>query len=96
MNFPDEFHRILWWLLIATRGGPTRTMILEILKDNPENLNKIAETLKINYRTVQHHIKILMDNAVVQKEGNGYGSVYFLSDYYQKNYQSIMEHLKNK
>ena len=96
MDFPDEYHRILWWLLVATRGGQNRAMIMEILRDNPENINKIAEALKSNYRTAQHHIKVLLDNRIVRKEGDGYGCIYFLSDYYQKNYHMVREIIEGK
>jgi predicted transcriptional regulator len=96
MNFPDEYHRVLWWLLVATRGGDTRTRIIEHIHNDPGNINQISLELGTNYRTVEHHIKVLLDNGVIRKEGHGYGCIYFLSDYFQKNYDVIMDMIKNK
>ncbi|MEM0140325.1 MAG: winged helix-turn-helix domain-containing protein [Ferroplasma sp.] len=99
MDFPDEPQRILWWLLVATRGGNTRIHILNILKENPENLNKIATSAGINYRTAEHHIKVLLDNGIIKKEGKGYGCIYFIADYYCRHFdliEKIIESSKTK
>lgn len=96
MNFPDEYHRILWWLLVATRGGNTRARIIERIHSQPGNINQISLDLRTNYRTVEHHIKVLLDNGIIRKEGQGYGCIYFLSDYYQKNYDVIIQTINDR
>ena len=96
MDFPDEYHRILWWLLMATRGGNTRVKIIEYIHKEPGNINQISLDLGANYRTVEHHIKVLLDNGIIRREGHGYGSIYFLSDYYQKNYEIIIKMIGSK
>ena len=53
---------LLWYLIAGTRGGETRGKILMLIKNNPANANKIAELLKLDYKTVRHHLAILEKN----------------------------------
>lgn len=78
-KFKTEFQRLIWWLLVATRGGSMRVKILSAIKESPANANRISEKLNVNYRTVDHHLKILAENNIVICEGSGYGKVYYLS-----------------
>jgi len=68
------------YLLTATRGGPMRQRIVMAIKKKPMNAHQLAQTLKIDYKTVLHHARILVDNNVfsVLKKGE-YGAVYFLT-----------------
>jgi len=95
MDFSNEYKKLIWWLLIATRGGENRFNIISLLKEKPMNINQLSEKLSLNYRTIKHHIKILIDNKIIIKEGEGYGSVYFLAPYYVKNYNIIEEIINN-
>ncbi len=71
-----DLRRILWYLLGGTRGGPTRIRILRLLRDRPYNTNQIAEELDLDYKTVQHHLKVLRENRVLSKSGDQYGAVF--------------------
>ncbi len=95
MDFSDEYKKLIWWLLIATRGGKNRCQIIKLLKEKPMNINQLSEKLNLNYRTIRHHIKILFDNRILIKKGDGYGSIYFLAPYYVKNYKIIEDVLNN-
>ncbi len=88
--------RLIWYILGATRGGPMRLSILKILKENPSNAHKISEILSVNYRTVEHHVKVLLENGLIVQEGNGYGKVYFLSPRIEDEFDLIEEFLKRK
>ncbi len=97
--FEGEHRRLAWWLLVATKGGPMRMKIITQLSRNPSNLNRISNDLGINYRTAEHHAKILMDNGMIISKGDGYGKTYFISPYFEKNYhiiEEIEEKLKRK
>ena len=53
---------ILGWLIAGTRGGVTRARIITALKDSPSNANQLSTLLKLDYRTVRHHLDILLNN----------------------------------
>lgn len=71
--------RVLWHLLGGTRGGPTRIRILALLRDRPQNTNQVSVMLGIDYKTAEHHLKVLRENRLVVPSGEGYGTVFLLS-----------------
>ena len=77
---------LLWYLVAGTKGGETRGRIIELLNTNPCNANKIAEMLKLDYKTVRHHLQVLEKNNVITAVNKGnYGAVYFLSEIMKPN-----------
>jgi DNA-binding transcriptional ArsR family regulator len=86
------FRRLLFYLLAGTRGALNRLLILRYLKENPVNANKLATDLKLDYKTVQHHIKILEQNGlIVASQKGSYGAVYFISPYMEAEYAILEE-----
>ena len=72
---------LLWYLIAGTKGGETRGKIIELLRKKPSNANKIAEILKLDYKTVRHHLEVLERNNIIVAINKGnYGAVYFLSE----------------
>ena len=72
--------RLLWYLLGGTRGGANRVEILKALLDRPLNANQLAESLKVDYKTIQHHIRVLEENGLVTPSEKGaYGAVILLT-----------------
>ena len=80
--------RLLWFLFAGTRGGDNRIKILYLLIKNPLNINKISEELQLDYKTIQHHIRILEKNNLITRMGDKYGILYFISNYFEKNIES--------
>jgi len=72
--------RLLFWLLEGTKGGPTRIQLLSILAKKPLNMRQLALAAKLDYKTVEHHVRLLEKNLVIDCVGSGYGKVYFVSD----------------
>jgi DNA-binding transcriptional ArsR family regulator len=72
--------QLLWWLIGGSRGGRNRLRIVRTLEERPMNTNQLSNELDLNYKTVQHHLEILEENDVVTTEGDGYGTLYFLTD----------------
>jgi len=67
-------------LFAGTRGGPSRAEIIRTLQDRPCNANQLAQILKVDYKTVQHHVRILEDNELIVRSDKGtYGAVLFLT-----------------
>ena len=71
---------LLSYLITGTRGGITRGRIIETLRKNPVNMHQLAKTLKLDYKTIKHHIAVLLENGVISavREGS-YGAMYHLS-----------------
>jgi DNA-binding transcriptional ArsR family regulator len=77
---------LLWYLIAGTKGGETRGRMIDFIRNNPSNANKIAEMLKLDYKTVRHHTDVLEKNNVITAVNKGnYGAVYFLSELMQAN-----------
>jgi DNA-binding transcriptional ArsR family regulator len=70
----------LWYVLTGTRGGRNRIRILRTLDDRPRNANQLAEELDLDYKTVRHHLDVLVENDILVKSGDDYGAVYLPSD----------------
>ena len=85
---------LLGWLIAGTRGGPTRAKIIETLKETPQNANQLATLLKMDYRTIRHHLKVLEKNKIITTAGEGYGTTYFLSQVMEENYALFEEIMK--
>lgn len=87
MSDPDTI-RLLWFHFAGTRGGDNRIKILYLLLKYPLNINKISEELQLDYKTIQHHIRILEKSNLITKMGDKYGILYFISNYLEKNIES--------
>lgn len=74
--------RLLWFLLGGSRGGENRARIIRSLKDKPNNLNRLAGELGLQYKAVQHHMRILVTNSLVITSGERYGMIYSLTPWF--------------
>ncbi|MGE5556010.1 MAG: ArsR/SmtB family transcription factor [Methanocella sp.] len=86
---------LLGWLIAGTRGGPTRAKIIKALKESPQNANQLATLLKMDYKTMRHHLEVLEKNKMLTSVGDRYGATYFLSQALEDNY-SIFEEIISK
>ena len=83
--------RLFWFLFAGTRGGMNRISIMELLIQQPYNINQLAEIIKIDYKAIQHHIHVLEKNNLITKEGEKYGILYFISNYLEMNMEAFKE-----
>ncbi|MGC8505148.1 MAG: winged helix-turn-helix domain-containing protein [Thermoplasmata archaeon] len=90
-DFQSSLKRLLWWTFISTRGGNMRLKIMKSILDSPKNANRLSSDTGVNYRTIEHHIKILLANNLVTVQGEGYGRVYFPSPLLTKNFHIFEE-----
>ncbi len=86
--------RTLLLLITGTRGGIVRLRILVLLDKKPRNINELAAVLQLDYKTVQHHIRVLEKANLIKSSRKAYGNTYCLSDLL-KAYKSVIGELKN-
>ena len=89
-NDPDS-KRLLWFIFAGSRGGLNRLRIISILKKTPLNTNQLSKELGLDYKAIQHHIKVLEKNNMVTKVGEKYSVVYFTSNFIETNMESFNE-----
>lgn len=95
MQDDPELRRVLWFLLGGKRGGENRARIIRRIKVRPSNMNQIANELQLQYKAVQHHIRILVSSSLVISSGEKYGTVYMLSPWFEGHYD-IFEQICTK
>ena len=92
-EFDSSFKRLLWWIFISTRGGEMRIKVMKSLMESPKNAYGLSCSLGVNYRTIEHHMKVLLSNNFVVVQGQGYGKVYFPSPTLVNNIKTFQETL---
>jgi len=83
--------RLMWFLFAGARGGLNRLKIITTLKETPLNTNQLAKELSLDYKAIQHHIKVLEKNNMITKIGEKYGITYFISSFLEANMETFKE-----
>ena len=86
-----ETRKLLFYLFTSTRGGFTRLRIIMLLLEDPLNTHQLSKVLHLDYKAVQHHMKVLEKNNMVSKIGEKYGAIYHLSNFLEMNIRSLDE-----
>ena len=87
-NDPDS-KRLLWFVFAGSRGGLNRSKIISSLKEKPLNTNQLAKELGLDYKAIQHHIKVLEKNNLITKVGEKYGVTFFISNFLKVNMETF-------
>lgn len=83
---PDkQTSKLLFYLFTSTRGGFTRLRIIMLLLDRSYNTHQLAQELQLDYKAVQHHMKVLEKNNMILKIGEKYGAMFYLSTFLEVN-----------
>ena len=89
---PDKQTRtLLLYLFTSTRGGLTRLRIIIHLLEKSYNTHQLAQKLDLDYKAVQHHMKVLEKNNMVSKIGEKYGAIFHLSNFLEMNINALIE-----
>jgi len=82
---------VLWYVLTGTRGGENRARILRAIDERPRNANQLADALDLDYKTVRHHLDVLMENDIVENSGDDYGAIYLPTDRARNQWDTVEE-----
>ena len=89
---PDkQTRKLLLYLFTSTRGGFTRLRIIINLLEQPYNTHQLAKELELDYKAVQHHLKVLEKNNMVSRIGEKYGAIFHLSNFLEINISALDE-----
>ena len=89
---PDkQTRKLLLYLFTSTRGGFTRLRIIMHLFNQPYNTHQLSKVLDLDYKAVQHHMKVLEKNNMVSKIGEKYGAIFHLSNFLEINIDALIE-----
>ncbi len=95
---PLQTKIVFWFLFGTSRGATNRIRIMSTLRKSPSNRNLLSIELDLDYKNIQHHLKILEKNNLVIKTGNRYGLTFCVSALFEYNenvFDEIVDRLKN-
>ncbi|GGL54335.1 transcriptional regulator [Halocalculus aciditolerans] len=78
-------------MFTGTRGGPNRARLVRAVDERPRNANQLADALDLDYKTVRHHLDVLVDNNVLEASGDGYGDIYLPTDQARTHWETVEE-----
>jgi predicted transcriptional regulator len=87
----SHFRHLMWYVFAGTRGGAMRIKMIELLRNRPYNAHQLCTELNVDYRTILHHIKILIDNDFIVFEGKHYGGVFFMTEMFESQLPTFTE-----
>ncbi len=89
---PDkQTRKLLLYLFTSTRGGFTRLRIIIHLLEQPYNTHQLSKELDLDYKAIQHHMKVLEKNNMISKIGEKYGAIFHLSTFLEINIGALDE-----
>ena len=83
--------RLFWFIFAGSRGGLTRLKIISSLKETSSNTNQLSKELELDYKAIQHHIRILEKNNLITKSGEKYGATYSISSFLETNMEAFSQ-----
>jgi len=73
------------------QGRYSRLKIILALAEDPLNTFQLSKKLGSDYKSVQHNLKILEKNHLIEKVGNDYGGMFFISDLLSNNLPTLLK-----
>ena len=86
-----DTRKLLMYLFTGTKGGYTRLKIIMNLEARPFNTHQLSLELGLDYKAIQHHMRVLEKNNLVTKTGEKYGAIFHLSNFLEINIGSLGE-----
>jgi predicted transcriptional regulator len=86
-----QTRKLLLYLFTGTRGGYTRLRIVMLLLQKPYNTHQLSKELEMDYKAIQHHMKVMEKNNLVSKIGEKYGAIFHISTFLEYNIRALDE-----
>ena len=93
----SETKKLFWFLFVESVGAKNRIRIISVLRKRSSNRNQLSTELALDYKAIQHHIKILEESNLVKKTENQYRMTYYVSELFMHNeilFDEIIDRLK--
>ena len=63
--------------------------IICAITEQPMNTLELSQKLHLDYKTIQHNIKVLEKNNLITRQGEGYGDMFFPSELITSNLPTL-------
>ena len=63
--------------------------IICAITDTPMNVQQLSKSLELDYKTVQHNIRVLEKNNFIERQGDGYGDIFFPTELISANLPTL-------
>jgi len=83
--------RIFHIVFVTSRGGVNRIRIVKRLLESPLNTNQLAKELDLDFKAIQHHVKVLVKNNILSSVGEKYNVAFFPSTFLDENMNAFEE-----
>ena len=80
LKISNKQNKLLSYLIEGTRGGKTRALILRQLAEKSYNAHQLAKSLGIEYKTIRHHLEVLVKHGIIIRNNIGYPNIYLISN----------------
>ncbi len=91
MSNDPHTKRLLWFVFAGSKGGLNRLRIISKIRKKPFNINRLAKELKLDYKSILHHVKVLEKNNLITKIGEKYDITYSVSSYLAHHMETFNE-----
>jgi|GEM_PF-4577890 len=95
VNMLGRLDKQLWHTIFGSKGGQNRAKIVKAISEKPMNANQLSNLLGLNYKTIEHHLRVLRKNELVTVSGStDYGEMYFPSSKLEAQLKEFNEEFK--
>lgn len=86
-----DMEKFLSAVFNGMQGRYTRLKIILAIAQTPMNISQLSKEIGYDYKSVQHNIRILEKNNLIESVGDGYGDQFFVSEFLNVNLPTLLE-----
>jgi len=62
---------------------------MQAIRSEPRNAQQLAEALAVDYSTIRHHLRVLLENRLIESSGEHYGQVYSIAPHVEARWPEL-------